>query len=189
MKVQSSNHFLRSHRCQQRLGVQTQALRLGRGQSESVCFTFHPMPLWCWSNSHGVYVRIRRQCLWDTSTIWTCTVQGMMGVTLSPSVHPKPMSPNLVTLKEKETSTFIWLEVLLGPSPQRKNHNHHLRKRLRNVLLIIITTSAEFNSSVVMLFLSLVRFHEIKVHTDKSGCWFLFLIITSIIKTESTELK
>lgn len=99
------------------------------------------------------------------------------------------MSPNLVTLKEKETSTFIWLEVLLGPLPQRKNHNHHLRKRLRNVLLIIITTSAEFNSSVVMLFLSLVRFHEIKVHRDKSGCWFLFLIITPIIKTESTELK
>ena len=90
---------------------------------------------------------------------------------------------------ERGDQYFHLAEVLLGPSPQRKNHNHHLRKRLRNVLLIIITTSAEFNSSVVMLFLSLVRFHEIKVHTDKSGCWFLFLIIMSIIKTESTELK
>lgn len=99
------------------------------------------------------------------------------------------MSLNLVTLKEKETSTFIWLGVLLGPVPQRKHHNHHLRERLRNVLLIIITTSTEFNISVVMLFLSLVKFHEIKVHTDKSGYWFLFLIIMLIIKTESTEFK
>ena len=159
------------------------------GWSESVRFTLHPMPLWCWSNSHGVNVRISRQCLWDISTISTCTVQGMMGVTLWPSEHPKPMSLNLVTLKEKETSTFIWLGVLLGPVPQRKHHNHHLRERLRNVLLIIITTSTEFNISVVMLFLSLVKFHEIKVHTDKSGYWFLFLIIMLIIKTESTEFK
>ena len=185
MKVQSSNHFL--------MPIETQASNPdprggGGGWSESVRFTLHPMPLRCWSNSHGVNVRIRRQCLWDISTIWTCTVQGMMGVTLSSSEHPKPMSLNLVTLKE-ETSTFIRLGVLLGPVPQRKHHNHHLRERLRNVLLIIITTSAKFNSSVVMLFLSLVRFHEIKVHTDKSCYWFLFLIIMPIIKTESTEFK
>ena len=83
------------------------------------------------------------------------------------------MSLNLVTLKE-ETSTFIRLGVLLGPVPQGKHHNHHPRERLRNVLLIIIITRAEFDSSVVMLCLILIRFHEIKVHTDKNGLFMYF---------------
>ena len=71
-------------------------------ESWSVCFTLHWMTFWCWSSSHGVNVRLRIQCLWDTGTIWAHSVQGMMGVTLSPSERPKMMSLNLVTLKEKD---------------------------------------------------------------------------------------
>ena len=49
--------------------------------------------------------------------------------------------------------------------PQRKHHNH---VRHRNVLMTIITTNAEFDSSVVILFLTFIIFHEIKVLKDKS---------------------
>ena len=173
MKVQSSNHFLRSHRCQQRLGVQTQALRLGRGQSESVCFTFHPMPLWCWSNSHGVYVRIRRQCLWDTSTIWTCTVQGMMGVTLSPSEHPKPMSPNLVTLKE-ETSTFIWLRSSWGHRPKGRTITTISGKDLEMCCWSLLQPVLNLIAQSLCCFLAWLDFMKLKYTQTKVAVGFSF---------------
>ena len=84
------------------------------------------------------------------------------------------MSLNLVTLKEKEPSIFIWLWFLLGSAPQRKHHNHHLRGRLRNVLLIIITTNAEFNNSVVMLFLAWLDFMKLKYTQTKVAIDFSF---------------
>ena len=44
-------------------------------------------------------------------------MQGMMGVTLSPSERPKPMSLNLMTLKEKSLDGHFLLAVArLGTS-------------------------------------------------------------------------
>lgn len=93
------------------------------------------------------------------------------------------MSLPLVTLKEKEHGHLCLAPVgpaplvVLQPVPQRKQHNHHLSERPRNVVLTIITISAEFDSLVIMLFLTLVRFHEIKVHRQKGACdSFVFIV-------------
>ena len=91
----------------------------------------------------------------------------MLGVTLSPQEHPKPMGLSLVTLKEKELGHLCLAVVSLGASAPKKHRNYHLRERLRNMVLTIITISAEFDSSVALLLLTLVRFHEIKVQRQR----------------------
>lgn len=91
----------------------------------------------------------------------------MLGVTLSPQEHPKPMGLSLVTLKEKELGHLSLAVVSLGASAPKKHRNYHLRERLRNMVLTIITISAEFDSSVALLLLTLVRFHEIKVQRQR----------------------
>lgn len=91
----------------------------------------------------------------------------MLGVTLSPQEHPKPMGLSLVTLKEKELGHLSLAVVSLGASAPKKHRNYHLRERLRNMVLTIITISAEFDSSVALLLLTLFRFHEIKVQRQR----------------------
>ena len=110
-------------------------------------------------------------------------MQGMLGVMLSLSESPKPTILHLVTLKEKEHGHLCLTPlgpappVILEPVPRRKHHNHHVSERPRNVVLTTITISAEFDSLIVMLFLTLVRFHEIKVHRQKGICdSFVFIV-------------
>ena len=77
------------------------------------------------------------------------------------------MGLSLVTLKEKELGHLSLAVVSLGASAPKKHRNYHLRERLRNMVLTIITISAEFDSSVALLLLTLVRFHEIKVQRQR----------------------
>ena len=89
-----------------------------------VCMLYPPSDaLLVWSSSHGFNVRIRRQCLWDSSTIWAQTVQRMLGVTVSTYKYPKTMC--LVTLKEKSPDGYLPLSVApLGTNAPKKDHNH-----------------------------------------------------------------
>ena len=57
------------------------------------------------------------------------------------------------------------------------------------MLLIIITTRDEFDSSVVMLSFTLVRFHKIKEHTDKNRLLSFSFINRVYYEIESTEFK
>ena len=49
-------------------------------------------------------------------------------------------------------------------------------ERPRNVVLALTISRTEFDTTVVMLFLTLIRFHEIKVHRQK-GTFDFFLEI------------
>lgn len=60
--------------------------------------------------------------------------------------------------------------------PQRELHDHRLRERPRNVGLAIIISRTELDITAVMLFLTLIRFHGIKVHRQK-GTFDFFLEI------------
>lgn len=107
----------------------------------------------------------------------------MLGVILSLSESPKPTILHLVTLKEKEPGHLCLAPlgpappVVLEPVPRRKHHNHHVSEKPGNAVLTTITISAEFGSLIVMLFLTLVRFHEVKVHTQKGACdSFVFIV-------------
>ena len=83
---------------------------------------------------------------------------------------------HLVTLKEKERGCLSLAPlgpappVLLEPVPQRKHHNHHLSERPRNVVLIIITISTEFDSSPWLDFMKLK-------YPDKRGLVILFYLL------------
>ena len=77
------------------------------------------------------------------------------------------MGLNLVTQKENELGHLCLAVVSLGASAPKKHCNYHLRERLRDVVLTIISISAEFDRSVAMLLLTLVRFHEIKVQRQR----------------------
>ena len=77
------------------------------------------------------------------------------------------MDLNLVTLKEKERGHLCLAVVSLGASAPKKHRSYHLRERLRNVVWTVTTISAEFDSSVAVLLLTLVRFHEIKVQRQR----------------------
>ena len=77
------------------------------------------------------------------------------------------MGLNLVTQKENKLGHLCLAVVSLGASAPKKHCNYHLRERLRDVVLTIISISAEFDRSVAMLLLTLVRFHEIKVQRQR----------------------
>ena len=57
--------------------------------------------------------------------------------------------------------------VSLGASAPKKHCNYHLRERLSDEVLNIISFSSDFDRSVAMLLLTLVRFHEIKVQRQR----------------------
>lgn len=99
------------------------------------------------------------------------------------------MSLNLVTLKEKEPGTFFWLWVPLEPVPQREHHDHPHRERPRNVVLAIIISRTEFDITVVLLFLTLIRFREIKVHRQKGTFDFFLKIYCAYCENQSTGFK
>lgn len=57
------------------------------------------------------------------------------------------------------------------------------------MVLTFATTSAELDSSVGILFLTLARFREIQVHRDQSGLLISVLISCAHYEERSTELK
>ena len=105
----------------------------------------------------------------------------MLGITLSPQEHPKPTGLSLMTLEEKEHGHLCLAVVSLGASAPKKHRNYHLRERLGHVVWTVITISAEFDSSVAMLLLTLVRFHEIKVQRQR-GLLNIFKFFAPIMK-------
>lgn len=70
-------------------------------------------------------------------------------------------------LKEKELGHLSLAVVSLGASAPKKHRNYHLRERLRNMVLTIITISAEFDSSVALsCFLPCLDFMKLR-YRDK----------------------
>ena len=80
------------------------------------------------------------------------------------------MGLSLVTLKENELGHLCLAVVSLGASAPKKHCIYHLRERLRDVVLTIISISAEFDRSVAMLLLTMVRFYEIKAQIQRGLC-------------------
>ena len=61
-----------------------------------------------------------------------------------------------------------------------------ISERPRNVVLAIIISRTEFDITVVMLFLTLIRFHEIKVHRQKGTFdFFLEIYLFQVVKPAS----
>lgn len=79
----------------------------------------YPMPLWCWGSSHGVNMRIRGQCLWDTSTDLSAHCESHPECQ-SPQECSEPISLNPLTLKEKEPRLLALAMGPLGASAPKK---------------------------------------------------------------------
>lgn len=91
------------------------------------------------------------------------------------------MGLSLMTLEEKERGHLCLAVVSLGASAPKKHRNYHLRERPGHVVWTVITISAEFDGSVAMLLLTLVRFHEIKVQRQR-GLLSIFKFFAPIMK-------
>ena len=79
----------------------------------------HLMSLWYWYSSHGVNMRIRRQCLRDTSTDLSTHCKSHAECQ-SPQECPEPISLNPLTLKEKEPRHLALAMDPLGASTPKK---------------------------------------------------------------------
>ena len=151
--------------------------------SWSVCFTLHRMTFWCWNSSHGVNVRIRIQCLWDTGTIWDTWCKAWWVSHCHPQNVPNCWVWIWWLWKRRTLGTFIWQWLLLEPVPQRKHHSHHFRERLRYVVLTIITTMQNLIAQLSWCFLPWLDF--MKLEYTQTNVWtfdLFFLRVVPIMK-------
>ena len=162
-----------------------------RPSTATVCM-LHPAPdapLVLAHFSSGVNTRTWSQACETLAQIWAHTVQVMLGVILSLSECPNPMSLPLVTLKEKEHGHLCLAPVgpappvVLQPVPQRKHHNHYLSERPRNVVLTIITSALNLIAWLSCCFSPWLDFMKLK-YTEKRGLVILLYLLCMLWKSK-----
>ena len=169
--------------------IQTQGSNPGPRRPQCMLHPAPDAPLVLAQVSSGVNTRTWSQACETLAQIWAHTVQVMLGVILSLSECPNPMILPLVTLKEKEHGQLCLAlvgpapPVVLEPVPQRKQHNHHLSERPRNVVLTIITSALNLIAWLSCCFSPWLDFMKLK-YTDKRGLVILLYLLCMLWKSK-----
>lgn len=114
-------------------------------------------------------------------------MQVTLAVILSSQERPKPMSLNLVTFESEGTRAPSFGGGCRWSQCPKERTRSAPQGKTQKCGVTIITTSTGFDSSVVMLFLTLVRFHEIKIHRQKWTFDLFFLFFMSLMKIKGQD--